>query len=275
MPRRGLARVEPTLAAYYERASGKLTAEEFAARVEEEREKFDGLLDDEALALLVLDELGLNDGAFVTIAELSGRAEATVRCTIDGIEPPREFAREGRPPGRVCNCRVSDATGAARLVLWDRDVEKTEDGTLVAGARVTLVNARVKESRWGVELHAGPWTAIEVEGALTAAQRKLIQDVAVEQAEAPRAEPETLRGTLLGLTPTRTYRRDDGGVGFACDLDVETDDGRVRVVAWDDAVKAARALRPLARVVIENVTRKTRGAQDEWHTRSDTQLRAE
>lgn len=264
--------MDPALEPYYARARAKLSEAEFEARVSAASAEFDGLLDREALALLVLDEMGLNDGAFVTIADLGGRSEATVRATIDRIEPPREFPREGRAPGRVANCLVSDATGQARLVLWDRDVEKTEDGTLRPGARVTIVNARVKESKWGVELHATQWTAIEVEGALTAAQRKLRADVAVDAPET-RAATATVQGLLLAIGPTRPYRRTDGKTGFACDLDVDTSAGRVRVVAWDEAVRAARALKPLTQVVVENATLKARGATNEWSVSDPSAVR--
>ncbi|HEX2022182.1 MAG TPA: hypothetical protein VHH36_05675 [Candidatus Thermoplasmatota archaeon] len=260
------------------RLRGRLSDAEIEARLAALRAEFDGLLDDEALTLLVLDEMGLNDGAWVTIEDLPGRAEASVRVTVDRVEPPREFAREGRAPGRVGSCVVSDATGEARLTLWDRDVEKLEDGTLAPGRRVAVVNARVKQGRFGVELHVGPWTALQVEGALDPAARKLLQDVAGDapaspSAPPPPAEPRTLVGTFLGVTPTRSYRKPDGSAGFVCDLDVETEAGRARVVAWDEAVRAARALKPMSRVAVENVVPKARGAATEWHTTRATTMR--
>lgn len=264
--------MDAAIAPFYERVRDRLSEAEFTARVREASAAFDGLLDDEAVALFVLDEMGANDGAFVTLADLAGRPDATVRVAIESIEPPREFAREGRPPGRVANCLVSDATAEARLVLWDRDVEKTEDGTLKPGARVTVVNARVKESRWGIELHAGPWTAIEVEGAPTPAQRKLALDVQADAAPAPTLA--TLTGTLLAVSPTRTYRQADGRTGFTCDVDIATPQGRVRVVAWDEAVRAARSLKPLSEVVAANVTLKARGAANEWHASDAATFRA-
>lgn len=268
-----------------QRLRAKLSDAEIEARMAECREAFGGLLDDEALALLLLDEMGMNEGAYVTLADLPGRSEATVRVSLDSIEPPRTFARGSGGEGRVVNCLVSDATGHARMVLWDRDVEKTEDGTLRAGCRLTLVNARVKEGRYGVELHVGPWTVLDVEGALDPARRKLLQDVAPDpaapapsastQTALPREEgPSTLTGTLVAVAPTRTFRRGDGGVAFACDVDVDTPAGRVRLVAYDDAVKAVRALRPGAPLVAENVVAKVRGAATEWHTTKESRVRA-
>ena len=279
----------PAVRALLDRVKGKVDEADFAARMEKARAEFDGLLDDEALALLVLDELGLNEGAYVTLADLKGRAEATVRVTVDRIEPPREFQREGRPAGRVCNVLVSDATGEARMTLWDRDVEKAEDGTLSEGARVTLVNARVKDSKWGTELHVTPWTVIEVEGALDPAKRKLLMDVQGSddalslalrkeedlksfQARLPAGGP--LMGTLASVSPTRTYRKADGSVGFVCDVEVDAGEGRVRVTLWDDLVRDVRKVQQGSPVILEGLVAKARGAAMEWHSGAGTKLRA-
>jgi replication factor A1 len=281
--------LDPALQPYAERARAKMTDAEFARRIEEARVAFDGLLDDEALALLVLDEAGLNEGAFVELADLQGRAEASVRVVVERVEGVREFAREGRAPGRVCNVVVRDDSGEARVVLWDRDVEKAEDGTLHPGAKVTLVGARVKESRFGPELHVTPWTAIEVEGALDPAKRKLLADVAgdvdplalalrgVERDLRPRQTtldaPGPLRGALASVAPTRPFRRADGSLGFVCEAEFDTGDGRVRVVCWDEAVKAVRALAVGDEVEVEGLVAKAKGGAAEWHTASGTRFR--
>lgn len=267
--------MDPALRALYDRVRDRVSEADFLARVREASQAFEGLLDDEAVGLLVLDEMGLNEGAYVTLGELQGRADATVRVTIERIEPPRTFERAGRDPGRVANVVVSDATGEARIVLWDRDVEKTEDGTLRPGARLTLVNARVKDGRYGVELHVGPWSVLEVEGALDPAKRKLLADVQTEPEGARReAEeaPTRLEGKLAWLAPTRTYRRPDGGVGFATDADIETAKGLCRLVAWDDAVKAVRGIPLGSGVKVEGLAPKTRGAATEWHTTRETRF---
>ena len=287
--------MEPALAALFSRVKDRVSEEEFLRRVREAGVEFDGLLDDEALGLLVLDELGLNEGAYVTLAELEGRAEATVRVVVERVDPPRTFDRGGRE-GRVCNVHVSDATGAARVVLWDRDVDKAEDGTLRAGARVTLVNARVKQGPYGPELHVGPWSVLEVEGALDPARRKLLADVGqgpdvlssagasdadVQDAPEPKVPRQTrlpeedpvtaIEGRLAWVGPTRPVRR-DGATAFACDVDLETEKGVLRVVAWDAAVKAVRATPVGSRVALDALEPKVRGARTEWHTTAATRV---
>ncbi len=262
--------MDPALAPHYAKLAGKMSEEEFLARIRAARAEFGDLLDDEALALLVLDELGFNEGAFATLDDLSGRGEATVRVTVARIDPERTFQREGRPEGRVCNVLVSDATGEARVVLWDKDVDKTLDGTLRVGARITLVNARVKESRWGVELHVGPWTVLEVEGAPDAAKRKLLADV---MADPEPAKPrDRVEGALRQLHATRVQPKPEGGVEFLADLDLDTPEGRVRVTLHDECVKQARALAPGARVAVDALETRVRGTADELHTTARSRL---
>lgn len=274
--------VDPAVASLYARVRDRVPEAEFERRVAEASKQFGGLLDDEAVALLVLDELGLNEGAYTTLAELAGRAEATVRARVERVEPARSFERPGRDPGRVVNVLVSDATAEARLVFWDKDTEKAED--LRTGQHLTIVNARVKEGKFGAELHLGPWSALEIEGALDPAKRKLLADVApegpekelvVRQTKLPSEElPTTLEGTMGWLGPTRPYRTKEGATGFQCELDIMTEKGPMRVVAWDAHVKAARGLAEGQRVRVENLAPKIKGALTEWHTTRETRFEA-
>ncbi len=271
-----------TLQEAIERAAPKLSEAEFRARLEVERATFDGLLDDDALALLILDELGLNDGAYVTIAGAKGRMEASIRVKVERIEAPRVFERAGRASGRVANVIVGDGTGAARLVLWDRDVDKVEDGTLREGGNLTIVNARVKEDRWGLELHASPWTVLEVEGALDPAKRKLLADVAGEDPTGEKTAPAviegpreaTLTGRVLSLSPARTSPRPGGGVHFIADMDLDTADGRLRVVLRDEPVRQARAFFAGTSVRVTDCVERTRSTGAEWHTTKTSRVEA-
>lgn len=269
--------MEPALLSLYEKIKTRVPQDEFERRVQEAQAQFGGLLDDEAIGLLVLDELGLNEGAFATLADLKGRSEATVRVRVERVEPARAFEREGRDPGRVVNVLVSDATGETRLVFWDKDTERAEE--LRAGAHLTVVNARVRDGKFGPELHVGPWTAIEVEGALDPAKRKLLADVAPErelvaqQTQLPREElPTALAGAFAWLGPTRPYRTKEGATGFLVEADLDTLEGMRRIVAWDAHVKTFRGITIGARVRIEGLAPKVKGALTEWHTTAQTTI---
>ena len=268
----------------------------FDAALDERRVAYGGLLDDEALALLLLDEEGLNEGALVTLAEARGRAEATVRVEVVRALPVKAFEREGGV-GRVANVVVRDATGEASLVLWDRDVEKVDDGTLAPGAMVRVVNARVKDARYGLELVVGAWTALEVEGAPDPAKRKLLLDAAgadptaLGPGPAPTPEPAAParplgladapvgatgflgRGRLVAVEPARSFKRRDGTVGFVANASLEDESGRVSLVCWDEAAKAVRAFEAGAFLEATGLSVKERDGRAELHTSRATVLR--
>jgi len=268
--------MDTELAALYARVKDRVAQRDFTERVERARAEFAGLLDDEAIGLLVLDELGLNEGAYVALADIEGRAEATVRARVERIEPARTFERAGRDPGRVANAIVSDATGEARVVFWDKDVDKLEDGQLRLGGHVTIVNARVKKGPFGTELHVGPWTQLEIEGALDPAKRKLLADVAVDAPAAPSpppvALPTAIEGALAWIGPTRPYRKPDGSTGFSCEIDITTPEGPMRVVAWDERVRDVRGLILGVRLRVAPVAGKVKGATTEFHAVADARV---
>jgi hypothetical protein len=269
--------MEAAVAALYEKVKHRLPRDAFEQKMRDADQQFGGLLDDEALALLLLDELGLNEGAYATLAELKGRSEATVRARVERVEPPRTFERAGRDPGRVVNVIISDATSETRLVFWDKDAEKAEE--LRPGLLITIVNARVKEGKFGPELHVGPWSVLEIEGALDPAKKKLLADVEpekqlVESKLATEELPTGLEGTLAWLSATRPFRTPEGGTGFTCDADIETSNGLRRVVAWGNAVKSVRSLAEGQRVRVSSLTPKVKGAATEWHTTPETRFEA-
>ena len=282
------------------KAAAKMDRAAFDARMAAVRAEFDGLLDDEALALLVLDELGLNQGSVLNVAELRGRDEASVVVEVARVHPRREFVRESREeggtakPGVVINVDVRDATGTARLVLWNRDARHVEDGDLRPGARVKIVNARVKDSTWGLELHATPWTKFEVEGALDPAKRKLLMDTRADfdplenrptapaQALLDVGEPVTgfapigrlnrdrpavdVRARLVALGPTRTFQRKDGSIGFVANATLEDASGRAQLVCWDEAVRDVRKLAIGAEFTLRDAQVREKEGRLELHT---------
>lgn len=252
------------LAPYVEKAASKVAPEEFRARVARHREAFDGLLDDEALGLLVLDELGLNDGAFVDLASLENRPEASVEARVAGPPTTRSFARRDGGTGEVTNLPLEDGRGRAMLVLWGRDGDKAAG--LKPGDAVRVLNARVKTSRFGVELVASPWTLLERPDALSPAKAKLLADTAedAEGAETTRTVPVAaagaspspdVEGALLRVLPTRTYIAEGGGVGFACVAHLLVDGRELPVELHGDLVKAVRAIPPGTRVRVTGVLR--------------------
>lgn len=144
----------------YERVKDLVTRESFDERVRAKTEEWGNLLDEDAAARLVLDELGRGTAAFQTVKELREGMEVTLRVRIEGFSPIREFRRQDGSAGRVVNADISDATGRSRLVLWDDEVALVEQGRLRTGMNVRLVDCFVRTSRFGIEISRGKFGAI-------------------------------------------------------------------------------------------------------------------
>lgn len=137
----------------YRRVSDIITVGEFEKRVKATVDGYDGLVDERAAALLVVDELGRGEETCQRISELTDGEDATVEGEILEISEVRTFRRKDGRQGRVRNITLSDGTGTCRVVLWDRDTEKVEEEGLTVGGKVKIVNGRVKDGRYGLEVN--------------------------------------------------------------------------------------------------------------------------
>ena len=153
----------PMRAAWYERVKDLVPKDEFDARVRATSEEWGGLLDEDAAARLVLDQLGRGTVNFQTVKELREGMEVTLRVRVDAIAPVREFDRQDGSRGRVVNLDVVDDTGRCRLTLWDDDVALVERGRIAVGSTVRLLDCFVKVTRFGTEVSRGKFGALLVE----------------------------------------------------------------------------------------------------------------
>ena len=151
-------------AALYERAKDLLPRDEFESRVRAKMGEWGDLLDDDAAARLVLDDLGRGTANFQTVKELREGMEVTLRVRVDGFSPVREFRRQDGSSGRVVNADISDDSGRSRLVLWDEDVALVEQKRIRQGMVLRLVDCFVRGSRYGIEVSRGKFGAILPEG---------------------------------------------------------------------------------------------------------------
>ena len=147
-------------AALYERVKDLLSKEEFEARVRAKVEEWGRLLDEDAAARLVLDQLGRGAVDFQTIREMREGMEDTLRVRVDAVGPIRAFDRQDGSRGRVVNLDVSDGTGRCRLVLWDDDVALVEKGRVSVGSALRLLDCFVKATRFGTEVSRGKFGTV-------------------------------------------------------------------------------------------------------------------
>ena len=80
-----------------------LSKAEFEKEIKNRSEEFDDLLDEDTLALLIVDEKGRNKKNQCSIEDLHPGIECTVSGTITNINEMRKFNRKNGSVGRVVN----------------------------------------------------------------------------------------------------------------------------------------------------------------------------
>jgi hypothetical protein len=113
-----------------------------------------GLLDEAALLALLADEHGLAATPFRRLSDLEPSASAFALCTVEIVEPIREFRGRDRI-GRLRKLRVSDGSASLALTLWDEETGLVEQLGLVPGSRIRILGAALRETRYGREIHVG------------------------------------------------------------------------------------------------------------------------
>jgi len=184
-----------------------------------------GLLDDEVARRLARARAGEDVSRRLQLGSLEPGQVGVLEVQVRAVAPSRTYERKRGGQGLLQRVTLADATGEADLVLWDEELRHTgPSGPLQHGAFLRLRGAAVKAGhRGGVELGLG--SAI------------------VEPLADPRtaAGPAELVGVLRDFGEVRPVGAPPA-LRFSMDATLQTLDGPVQVVAWDQAVKQLRAL---------------------------------
>ena len=139
------------------------TKDEYKKEIEKKQLEYDNLLDEDTIALLIVDELGRNKQNLSKINELESGMECTVIGKITSINQSRTFNRKNGSKGKVINLELTDDTGKCGLALWDKDVDLVKNKTIQIGTNIKVVNGYVKDGFNGIEINSGRWGLIEIE----------------------------------------------------------------------------------------------------------------
>ena len=141
----------------YEIIRDIMTEEEFESEIKRRVHECQDLLTDEAIAYLLVDELGKKVVPSTTISELKNGDNVSLIVEVREFGKIREFNKKGGSKGRVANITVADETGTCRFTLWDKDVEALTTSKIHVGSVIKIVNGYVKVSNFGVEISTGRW----------------------------------------------------------------------------------------------------------------------
>lgn len=145
---------------HHRRVQDRISKEDFDAKVKAKVEEWGGLLDTDAAALLILEELGVDVAEWNPIATIEENAEVSIRGEVTAVTPMREFTRQDGTKGRVVNVTLKDASGACRVVLWDDDVGLVAEGRLKVGGFLRCLDCFVRRTNFGLEVGRGKFGAL-------------------------------------------------------------------------------------------------------------------
>ena len=140
----------------YSLVSDLLSFERFKYEIEKRKEKYGGLLDDDAIAYMIVDELGRNPGNKMKIGDLYDGINVTVEATVEKVG-----AVETRKNGklRIMRVNIADETGKCQLVLWNEEID--EIGVNIReGMKIKIINGYVRENIYGLQISLGRWGII-------------------------------------------------------------------------------------------------------------------
>ncbi|MHB1262610.1 MAG: hypothetical protein ACYC2H_12955 [Thermoplasmatota archaeon] len=194
------------------------------------------LLDDEVARRLARARAGEDVARRLHLGSLEPGQVGVLEVQVRAVAPSRTYERKRGGQGLLQRITLADATGEADLVLWDDELRHAGPaGPLQHGAFLRLRGAAVKAGhRGGVELSLGS---------------AVVEPLAATAASGPTALVGVLRafGEVhpVGAPPA---------LRFSMDATLETLDGLVQVVAWDQAVKQMRAAGLGVRVKLADCT---------------------
>ncbi len=140
----------------YSLVSDLMSFDRFKFEIKKRMEKYGGLLDEDAIAYLIVDELGRNPGNRMKIQDLYDGINATVDATINKVG---EVERRKDGNLRIMRVEISDETGRCQLVLWNEEIDEI-GVNLKEGMRIRIVNGYVRENIYGLQISLGKWGVI-------------------------------------------------------------------------------------------------------------------
>jgi replication factor A1 len=148
----------------YDLVKDIMTQEEFESEIKKRMEEYEGLLSEEAISYLIVDEKGRIIPTKQKVSDLKHGESVSVDVKVHEIKEPREFKRKNGSKGHVVNIVVFDETGKCRLTLWDKDVEAVKSGIITNDSEIRIVNGYVKVTDFGTEISCGRWGLLFIDG---------------------------------------------------------------------------------------------------------------
>lgn len=256
--------MEKTKNQLYELIKDLKTKKEFDSEIKKRQKEYDGLLDEDTLALLIVDELGRNTEGIYKIGELEEKINCTVFGKVTRVGEMRSFNRKNGFNGRVINLELTDDTGSCNLALWDKDVDLANNKSIQIGANIKLINAYVKKGFNGkLELNSGRFGLIEIEPDNMPVFDKVKTSNSVDK----------IRGTIVEKEFTRSFFKDNGEIGFVTNIKLRNETGIQNITIWDEKVKEIQKFKTGDTLDIFNITVREKNNVKELHMNGNCEIK--
>lgn len=238
----------------YKLVSDVKTKKQFEQDIKKRYQEYEGLLNEDAIALYIVDELGRNTQVITQIGDIEPNKEYAVVGTVTAISDLKIFKRKDGTAGKVINLEISDESGTCRLVLWNDEIDIVKNKDIHKGTIVRIINGYTKGGYTGVELHLGRWGLLEVEPAEKCSEINFKKN-----------DAEEITGVLIHKESTRAFFKDNGEVGFVTTITLTQKKKETQVTIWDNAVKDVQQCKIGETVSLKNITIKQVNNTTEYH----------
>lgn len=245
-----------TKAELYHLISDLRTKKDYDKEIKTRYKQFGELVDQDTIALLLVDELGRNTQSITNIAELTSDGDFTVVGRVLSISDARTFKRKTGSPGKVINLEIADDTGSCCLVLWNEDIEQVKNKEIRPGTTLKVINGYTKQGYTGeLEINLGRWGMLQVD-----------QQEPALQVNTKNGATQDITGVLVHKEASRAFFRDDGQFGFVTTITVKEKGRETQVTLWDQSVKEIQSCTIGDTVTLTGVTEKKSNGKVEYHT---------
>ncbi len=247
--------MKQTKSELYQKISDLISKKEFDEKIKYHKNEYDGLIDEDTIALLIVDELGRNKEYFCKITDIKDGNECTLTAKVKKISDTRKFSRKNGSNGEVVNLELFDQTGKCNLVLWNNEVELIKNNKIKKGSNIKIVNGYVRNGYTGLEINVGKYGLIEI-----------LDENKITIKNLDNLENENIfEGEIINIQPTRAFFKNTGEFGFVTKVNMKSKSEDIEITLWDEKVKEINKYKIGDVLRIENIEKRQKNGILELH----------
>jgi len=231
-----------------------LTRKEIQNLVEDKKNELKGLISDEGALFIIAKELGLDiknenkdllKDIEIFISDITQNMKnITLFGRIKDIYNANSFKKNDGSKGFVGSFLLHDATGDARIVIWDDQVKIFKEHNFEKNELVKIINGTAKKGKFGdIEIHVGRYGKV------------ILSPEDVDYKKYPKItfksvninginlnlKSISIEGKIVQISPKREFTRKDGEFGSVMSLTLLDSTGSIRITFWnEDTEKVSR-----------------------------------